>query len=737
MASSPATPSAGAKNILRCDSAALENICRDYFRLKEDSVDSLLSIVGRSNHHGFAAGDVSHAEKFRQLEAKCRRFNGISIMDHADMVDLHYVFLEPFACLREVHLYMCPPSTVVDLYQFRDRLEVLEMVNSGITDISDVLAPIRDEYLTVFKPRAVTRADVITPLPPQQYYWDKLNQLRLSNCGIVGIDETFHLMPRLEILDLSQNAIGRIVHLQDCFCLRSLNISNNQINSLKHCGRVLGNLKSLDLSGNLLVSLTGLEKLIALVNVNLAHNLIEDYRQLDTICKLPFLESFALMGNPISAFPEYRFLVFQYLLTQGSVLQGDRDIPRLDGHAMTAREVGILRNVMFRSLQTDDDSFVSHRQGGRQIENMEDDGDGIGHIDSDAFYADEIDSERAMPVGLPDHMLGMVRSGAYLDADSGFKKQVPTTSGSANGIGSYNNEEADEDVSGEGAGLWESLKALQEEWWSILSGSAYEQADPNSSTNPNARTASIVSPSSAALSAWKPAPAFAREDSWTMSRSDSLASIPAMMSAHAYGNPSTSVAMGSNTALTNALVYEANRATLGCVLKANKHWQRRLTRKHQLQKASRVNIQTALSSFAPGQSSGKDVHAFARKKQANIDVNELICNHSFHSYPDLDIVKRTRLDARVAAKQFAMQEKVRQFERQKQRIDAESEAEHSDVDGDNVDAIKQSRRMATRITGTEVPVVCAGFDSAIIVISKTLLVCRWVYLKERMLNSAL
>jgi hypothetical protein len=55
MASSPATPSAGAKNILRCDSAALENICRDYFRLKENSVDSLLSIVGRSNHHGFAA----------------------------------------------------------------------------------------------------------------------------------------------------------------------------------------------------------------------------------------------------------------------------------------------------------------------------------------------------------------------------------------------------------------------------------------------------------------------------------------------------------------------------------------------------------------------------------------------------------------------------------------------------------------------------------------------------------
>jgi Leucine-rich repeat (LRR) protein len=107
--------------------------------------------------------------------------------------------------------------------------------------------------------------------------------------------------------------------------------------------RVLGNLKSLDVSGNRLASLNGLEKLIALININLADNMVEDYRELSAICKLPFLEDFTMMGNPVSAFPEYRCLVYQYLLMDGTVLQYGREIPKLDGYIMTHREFSILR----------------------------------------------------------------------------------------------------------------------------------------------------------------------------------------------------------------------------------------------------------------------------------------------------------------------------------------------------------------------------------------------------------
>jgi hypothetical protein len=224
----PAQPSSRGKSILRCDSAVLESVCKDYFRLKEFCDTSLRS--GR-----ISAEASSTTEKLRQLEGKCSRFNGISVVDNAAMETLSYVFLEPFTSLRELHLFMCPPSTILDLYQFRDRLEVLEVVNSGVTDISDVLAPIKEEHLNGFKPMAITTAEVVAV--PSEYYWSKLRQLRLSNCGLVGIDESFHLMPQLEILDLSDNAISQIVHLQDCFCLRILNLSKNRISSVRHCSR--------------------------------------------------------------------------------------------------------------------------------------------------------------------------------------------------------------------------------------------------------------------------------------------------------------------------------------------------------------------------------------------------------------------------------------------------------------------------------------------------------------------
>ena len=102
-------------------------------------------------------------------------------------------------------------------------------------------------------------------------------------------------------------------------------------------------MKYIDLSYNQIEVLTGIDKLYALVTLNLSYNYIDDYRELIVISRLPCLEHISLLGNPIADMPEYRVLTFQHFLMDGSVMQTGRDVPTLDGHAMTKSEVNLLR----------------------------------------------------------------------------------------------------------------------------------------------------------------------------------------------------------------------------------------------------------------------------------------------------------------------------------------------------------------------------------------------------------
>ena len=217
------------KSMFRSDSNALESICRDYFSLLDYTNEH-----GRSNRKALQAAD-----KLRALDLKCRSFSCLTVVDNEEFEHLCYFFLRPFDLLRELHLYMCPPSLVVDLFDFRNRLEVLEMVQSGITDISSVLAPISDSLLNCFKSKVASSPDSVSV--PESMYWSKLKKLRLANCGIASLDATFHLMPEVELIDLSHNSIGRLIHLQDCVCLRRLNISHNCIRRLSSIGRYSSN----------------------------------------------------------------------------------------------------------------------------------------------------------------------------------------------------------------------------------------------------------------------------------------------------------------------------------------------------------------------------------------------------------------------------------------------------------------------------------------------------------------
>ena len=65
------------------------------------------------------------------------------------------------------------------------------------------------------------------------------------------------LMPRLETLDISNNKLQDIEHLQHLSSLVSLNLSNNNIRQLESLHTKLGNVKYLNLSSNKLESLKG------------------------------------------------------------------------------------------------------------------------------------------------------------------------------------------------------------------------------------------------------------------------------------------------------------------------------------------------------------------------------------------------------------------------------------------------------------------------------------------------
>jgi hypothetical protein len=116
-----------------------------------------------------------------------------------------------------------------------------------------------------------------------RYSWKYLQYLRLNNCGLVRIDPTLHLLPKLVTLDLSNNDIQHIVHLHDCHSLKTLNMSYNRVRVLSNLERVLGNVQDIDLSHNLITNMDGIQKIYSLLNLNLSYNLIDDISEVSKI----------------------------------------------------------------------------------------------------------------------------------------------------------------------------------------------------------------------------------------------------------------------------------------------------------------------------------------------------------------------------------------------------------------------------------------------------------------------
>ncbi len=245
--------------------------------------------------------------------------------------------MEPFLALEKLALYRCPPSTVVDLYSFRNKLWKLEIVNSGIPELAKVFGPIKPKYLK-FPPLMLLSS---SKKPSPRHVWSKLTYLSLCNCGLVSLDSSLHLAPHLTNLDVSYNDIKYITHLYHAVSLSTLNISRNRVRVLSNLGLVIQNIRRLDLSYNIIESLDGLEKLYLLEQIDLSHNKINDFSEFSSLTRLEKLHHIYAIGNPLSYRPNYRLHLFTSFLHESS-LKG-RTLPILDGISCTTEELFTLK----------------------------------------------------------------------------------------------------------------------------------------------------------------------------------------------------------------------------------------------------------------------------------------------------------------------------------------------------------------------------------------------------------
>lgn len=285
------------------------------------------------------ANHTEHFEQiFRLLEEKMKRIEQLHVFS-LPTPDLKYFAVDIFPSLRVLRLEMCPPSTIKGIYNMRNVLKTLVMTNSGITNMSRALAPFKKRILRLLSPMIFPDAGFTIP---RQYLWSNLLTLKLSNCGISKIDESMHFFPSIEYLDLSHNTITHVIHLQDCIDLKFLNLSHNRIRVLSNLERVVGSVTTIILSNNDIESLDGIDRILSLEKLVVADNRINDYAEIQLLCKLPNLEAVRLVGNPLADSQQsqghYRMRVFRAFIADGSVMRSDRPFPVLDGVPMTIKE---------------------------------------------------------------------------------------------------------------------------------------------------------------------------------------------------------------------------------------------------------------------------------------------------------------------------------------------------------------------------------------------------------------
>ena len=332
--------------------------------------------------------ELEERGKSDDFEKKLMLLTDVSIDGLADSTELYTFTIRMFASLQSLNLIGVPSSTIRDLSIFRAQLKELEVSNTGIFKISDLL--LTNEELQVLQslPLLINESggnnnnnneedlnimnhDIKNVMLKKgdefilSRGWRAMRTLKLINCDISIMDESFLMLPSLEHLDLSDNDLFDVVNLERCYKLSTLNLSYNRIDSLLDFGFTLGSIRELNLSHNKIQSLEGLDRLLALEKLDLRHNNIGSIEAVDYLVALPRFKALHLKGCPVSNSSNYRINVLSRFVQDPSILHTSarvtdsntqendylnkiaQVVPILDGSRASTRESKELKSMIF------------------------------------------------------------------------------------------------------------------------------------------------------------------------------------------------------------------------------------------------------------------------------------------------------------------------------------------------------------------------------------------------------
>ncbi|KAF3783707.1 Serine/threonine-kinase 11-interacting protein [Nymphaea thermarum] len=142
--------------------------------------------------------------------------------------------------------------------------------------------------------------------------WNRLTTVSCPCNGLVLMDESLHLLPAAETLDLSRNQFAKIDNLSGCTKLRYLDLGFNHLRTISSLIEVSCPIVKLVLRSNALTSLRGIENLKLLEGLDLSYNIISKFSEIEPLGSLPFLQNLSLEGNPICNARCYRAQVFSF-----------------------------------------------------------------------------------------------------------------------------------------------------------------------------------------------------------------------------------------------------------------------------------------------------------------------------------------------------------------------------------------------------------------------------------------
>ncbi|KAK2385695.1 Outer arm dynein light chain 1 protein [Trifolium repens] len=256
-------------------------------------------------------GDHRALEQLRRILRLLTSLKVVSVLPPPVRDPTPLSFL-PFGRLKVLELRGCDLSTSAakGLLELRHTLEKIICHNS-----TDALRHVFASRITEIKDS------------PQ---WNRLSFVSCACNGLVLMDESLHLLPSVETLDLSRNKFAKVDNLHHCTKLKHLDLGFNHLRTFAPFTQVSCHIVKLVLRNNALTTLRGIENLKSLEGLDVSYNIISNFSELEFLVGLLYLKSLWLEGNPLCCARWYRAQVFSFFAYPEKLKLDDKEINATD-----------------------------------------------------------------------------------------------------------------------------------------------------------------------------------------------------------------------------------------------------------------------------------------------------------------------------------------------------------------------------------------------------------------------